>query len=99
MTKLILTRSKHYFGVCRKLKVLINNGTEIELKHGETKSLEIPEGDYSILAKMDWGRSKPLSLRVSKEGQKHVVIGSKNFLVSLLYCFLPPFEMFTLKEI
>lgn len=99
MSKLKLIRSKQYFGFLRKLKVRIDNNTDIELRHGETLTIEIAEGNHSLIAKMDWGRSEPLNITLMKDTEKTVMAESKFFPISLLQCFLPPFEIFRLKEI
>jgi hypothetical protein len=99
MSKLKLIRSKQFFGVFRKLKVQIDDKTDIELRYGETLSIEIPEGSHSLIAKMDWGRSRPLDITLTKDAEKTVITESKFFPIALLQCFLPPFEIFRLREI
>ena len=99
MSKLKLVRSKQFVGVFRTLKVRIDDKTDIELRYGETLSMELPEGSHSLIAKMDWGRSKPLSITLTKDAETTVIATSKFFPISLLQCFLPPFEIFRLKEL
>ncbi len=99
MSKLIIQRSKKHFGRYRILKIKICSDLVIAMSPGQTQTIEIPKGSYSIEARMDWGRSTPLQLTINEDETKKVYADSIFLPLALLKCFIPPFKMFTLNEI
>lgn len=99
MAKLMLQRSTQYFGHIRSLKIKIDTDLVVNLKSGETKTIEIPAGSHSIQASMDWCKSPILQLVIEEEETKKIKAGSVFFPMTLLFCFIPPFHIFTLEEI
>jgi len=70
MKQITIYRNKGWFGLARKLKVMVD-GAEIEtLKAGETKSVTLPAGASEIWGKMDWGKTNIFDLNTLRGGEQ-----------------------------
>lgn len=80
MAKLLIKRNSEWANRMRPIQLFINGQEFMEIKHGQLVSVDIPEGNYWLNAKMGWGLSRPLKLQVEKDDTKRIEI--KGFLLS-----------------
>ena len=66
--KIKIRREAGNYGRIRKLKLLVDGKTVASINQGELIELEIPDDASVLCGKMDWGKTKPLSLIEIKEG-------------------------------
>ncbi len=99
MPSLVLKRDRFYFGVLRRLKIKINGEAVVYLKHAEEKVIELNEGNYTLVAQMDWTKSAPLSVSLSGDERVCVQVGLISYIWLIIMIYVPPFVIFTLKEI
>lgn len=52
--RLEVTRPRTWFGVLRRLDVLVDGERRARLRRGERAELEVDEGDHVLQVRMDW---------------------------------------------
>lgn len=83
--KIRITRRKDYFGMVRKLKVLIDKKHVGGVKWNKSEEFAVAPGMHYIRVKMDWCKSKPVTPRL-KEGdmvEYEVITPAKGSVVGL----------------
>ena len=68
MPKLIIQRNTEWANKMRSFDIYLNGSRFCKIRDKEVLSFEVPEGDYEIVAKLDWCGSRPLFLSL-KEGE------------------------------
>jgi hypothetical protein len=63
MKQIKVQRQKSYYGIIRALNIFVDGNHLGNIKQGETKVFEVPEGGCEIWGKMDWGETLHLSLK------------------------------------
>jgi|GEM_PF-3501879 len=69
MPELVINRSSDFLNKYKEVKILIDGTSVGIVADGETKVFEIPAGEHSIKAKMDWRGSKEHRFSVQKGGK------------------------------
>ena len=67
MRKIKIERLAGHYGKFRKLKLFIDDQEVGSLSQGDAIELELPDNADVLYGKMDWGKTKPLSLKDVKE--------------------------------
>jgi hypothetical protein len=98
MPSIKLKRTSRYYGSLRTLNVEIDQDKIIPLRYAEEKEIDLPSGTHTLIAKMDWARSLPLSIIIPEGQSKTVVVDTKWLLPALIATFVPPFTVFSLSE-
>ncbi|MEE9438564.1 MAG: hypothetical protein V3V14_06150 [Saprospiraceae bacterium] len=88
MGKIILSRKKDIFAIFRSYTILVDNKNVANLYPNSTKEIELPSGEYSIKAKIDWLTSKTIKINIDDDS-----IGAKlnfrvNSNISILIIFI-----------
>jgi len=99
MPLLTLKRKGYYYGAFRLLKIEIDLHKAIAIKNAEEKTIDLPVGTHTLIARMDWTKSMPLVIILNENEHKYVLAGCMPFLETCVNAFIPPFIIFTLKEI
>lgn len=98
MPSIKLKRISRYYGALRTLNVVLDQDKIIPLRSGEEKEIDLPSGTHTLIAKMDWARSLPLSITIQEDQSKRVVVDTKWVLPAMIATFVPPFTVFSLSE-
>ena len=99
-----IRRAEDYFGMTRKLKILIDNEHVADLKYGEGIDIRVRPGFHTVRVKMDWCTSKPSGIKLDggEQAEFKVETGFDESVVSMftqLYnVFFNASEFFTLKR-
>jgi hypothetical protein len=99
MPLLTLKRGESPFGMFRSLKIEIDVQKVILLKYTEEKTIDLPVGTHTLIAKMSWTKSMPLSITLAENEHKFVNIECLPLLGAAIRSYIPPFVIFTLKEV
>ena len=94
-----ITRGKEWFGVCRGLKVYVDDVLAGKVGWNTSTDFLVEPGNYTIHVEMDWCKSGPLKIQMGA-GQRtdlHVTIPDKWFkrFINLL---CDPYHYFSLKK-
>jgi len=76
MGTLRIIRSSEWANKLRAIGIYVNGNKVGEVKNGETKEFEVPDGMNEISAKIDWCGSNKLNLMFSGNGTKTVELTS-----------------------
>jgi len=98
MGTLVITRTKQYANSIRRCSIRINGSHAAYIKHGETISLPVADGDQEVVAKMDWCGSKPLKVNVQPGSTTQLRTGCYatgwRLLFGLLYVIVPGWYLY-----
>jgi hypothetical protein len=99
-----VVRAKDFFGMARKLKIIIDEKHVADLKYNRGININMKPGTYLIQVKMDWCTSKPEKVKLS-EGERvefRVETGFDESIVMMLKqlynIFFHASDFFTLKR-
>ncbi len=70
MPQIEITRSSEYANRLRDIKIFIDDQHVGSLANGKTAVFEVPEGNHTIQAKIDWGRSNIIEVNLEENGKK-----------------------------
>ena len=76
MAKLIITRSSEYINRVRGIRIFINGNEMGKISNGQTRETELPAGNYSLKAKVDWCGSNEFHFQVADNETKEVTLTS-----------------------
>jgi len=82
MKKITVEYKKGYYAKYRSLKLFVDNQHLIDIKQGQKISLEIEENAKEIYGKMDWGKTKVLSISNLNSGD--TILITPNFTLNPL---------------
>ena len=71
-----LTRDSDYFGILRKYRVIIDGQKVGEIAYGETRLFNLRPGLHKIQVKIDWWKSKSMSIDASDHVTYYLEFGS-----------------------
>ena len=66
MWKLIIKRSSEWNSRLRDIGIYLDNKKIGEIRNGEFKEFDVPEGTHKLKAKIDWCRSETLDFKSSE---------------------------------
>lgn len=76
MPTITLRRRRQYFGLIRRLRVLID-GQEVEpLAFGERRTYEVTEGEHQVQVRMDWASSRVCRVFCSGDFDVELEVGT-----------------------
>ena len=79
MATIIIKRKTNYAGYFRSYQIILD-GIKIDtIKNGETKEIETTSGQHHIQSKVDWFASPELSLTLSEDDKKEIIIGDSEY--------------------
>lgn len=90
MPKLLIKRDSEWANRSRTFDLFLNGRKIGEIKDRQLLSFDIPEGNYELMARIDWCGSRPLKIEITEGEVKRVKI--KGFIFSKYYL---PLAMFT----
>jgi len=76
MAQIEITRSSEYANRLRDIKIFIDNRQVGSIANGKTQVFEIPGGSHQVQAKIDWGRSNILTIKLGADEKKSVQLTS-----------------------
>jgi len=97
-------RGDDYFGIARKLKVLIDEEHVADLKWKQAIDIHVPPGFHSVRVKMDWCTCRPVGIKLDagKKVTFHVETGFDESIPrmfsQMFNVFFNPSEFFVLKK-
>lgn len=74
MGKIIVNRKRQWNNRLRQIGIYVDGQKIGTIANGEIKTFEIPDGDHSIEAKIDWCSSRPVSFSVSSQEKKYFML-------------------------
>ncbi|MFM2226164.1 MAG: hypothetical protein RJA07_2366 [Bacteroidota bacterium] len=79
MAKIIFKRPNEYFNFFRNYALMIDSKKVGEIHRGEEKSINISPGLHEVYAKVDWGRSKKISINVADNKSIYLKVTSMKY--------------------
>ena len=70
MASLTIVRSSEYANRIRKIDILLDDKKIGDISNGESKTFDIPGGQHSLKAKVDWCSSNLVNFDIPGEGSK-----------------------------
>ena len=83
-----ISRARSYADRGRKYKIIIDDEEIGYINNGETKSLEVEEGNHNIYLKIDWCRSNEINFYATKDETIEFECGSSIKGVKSLFAFV-----------
>lgn len=71
MGKIIITRNQEWNNKLRQIGIYVDGIKIGTIGNGEVKTFEIPEGNHSLKAKIDWCGSREIDFSVAGEEKKY----------------------------
>lgn len=99
-----IKRAEDYFGMARKLKILIDDEHVTDLKYGQGIDIHVSPGFHTVRVKMDWCTCKPAGVKLDagERAEFKVETGFDESVISmfrqLLNIFTNASEFFTLQR-
>lgn len=87
MALLVIKRNSEYVNKLRKIGIYVNSVKTDEISDGETIALELPNGTYTIKAKIDWCSSNLLTINMYDDKATYQVNLSSGFKSDLFLGF------------
>jgi hypothetical protein len=81
---LLLRRPRQYADICRRYRVFANGEPLATIARGEELRLELPAGDYTLAARIDWCGSNRLGVTIRPGATTEVEVGSNLTGIRLL---------------
>jgi hypothetical protein len=97
MSTISINRPWAYFGVHRSLNILVNSEKVGIIKTKDSFEFNLPEGEYNLQVSMDWCKSKPMNIRVSKGYDLRFLVNTQTILFSMFTCFFLPSKVFSVN--
>ena len=66
MPLLQITRSNEYTNRLRNIKIFVDGKQAGVIKNNETENFELPAGNHTLKAKIDWAGSNTISLQLNE---------------------------------
>jgi len=79
MAKIRIKRTNEWNNRFRQIGVYLDNQKIGSILNGETKEFDIPSGQHTVRAKIDWCGSKDLTCQINENEIKTVTISSFKF--------------------
>ena len=79
MATIVIKRKTNYTGYFRNYQIILDGKKIGTIKNGETKEFETTSGQHHIQSKVDWYSSPELSLTLSDEYKKEIIIGDSEY--------------------
>ena len=91
-------RSTQWFGIIRRLKVLVDGVERAALRGGQVAQVEVLAGEHVVKTKMDWCFSN--TMKIDCKPEEPVVVDCDSALLPLaaLYVFVAPGKVFRVAE-
>lgn len=70
MSQIEIIRSSEYANRLREIKIFIDNQQVGSIANGKTALFEVSEGNHTIQAKIDWGRSNVIDITLGENEKK-----------------------------
>lgn len=77
MPKIILFRTSQYVNGLREYDVYLDEQKINAISNGESKIIEVPEGNHEIYLKIDWCKSKKININLADGQEMKLKCGSK----------------------
>ena len=88
MTKIIIKRSSEFNNRFRKINIFIDGKKVQTISNGETKEIDIVEGNHKLIATIDWCTSPEFIFDIKDSEKKEFLIESNKYLKFLVPVFL-----------
>lgn len=76
MGKLTIKRTNQYANKLRKIQVFLDDEKFCAISNGEIKSFDIPDGQHTLFAKIDWCKTEPVNINIDSSREKIFELGS-----------------------
>lgn len=99
-----IRRAEDFFGMARKLKVLIDDEHVTDLKYGEGIDIHVRPGFHTVRVKMDWCTCRPAGVKLDSGEQVEFEVEAgfdesiTNMFKQLYNVFFNASDFFTLKR-
>ncbi len=88
-----IKRRPQYFACLRTYEIIVDDKKEANVKNAETKILELPPGQHTVLAKLDWCKSKVVTVNIKAGETTTLYTGSEiagwKIMIATIYMFMP----------
>lgn len=92
MAILRLNRKNEFLNRFRKFKILLNGNIIGEISNNEVKDFDIPTGNHTLSAKVDWCFSPEIPIEINDNNKaKQFTIGgfkNNNWIIKLAFIFI-----------
>lgn len=95
---IVFRRSKRWFALFRRLKVLVDGVESANLWPGEAAELEVASGTHVVQTNMDWCWSNVLEIDCHPGSKPVVVCDSAPLLLAAHFIFVSPSKVFRVFE-
>ncbi len=75
MATLIIKRTSEYNNRLRDYQIFLDGKKIGTIANGQTKEFEMPPGQHTLIAKIDWCSSPEISLTINETDRKELVVG------------------------
>lgn len=79
MPKLIINRKSEWINSMRDVRVYLDGELLGMVQNGQSSEFGIPSGEHTLITRMDWYGSKPLTLHVGEKESLHIELTSFKF--------------------
>ena len=79
MATIVIKRKTNYTSYFRNYQIILDGKKIGTIKNGETKEFVTTSGQHHIQSKVDWYSSPELSLTLSEEDKKEIIIGDSEY--------------------
>ncbi len=69
MKQLTIERNRGYYGIIRKLDIVVDGQTVATLKKGASTTIDVPDEAHELWGQMDWAKTDTLDLQGVRSGQ------------------------------
>ena len=74
MSKIVITRSNELNNRLRNAIIYIDGQQIGAVSNGDVKDFEVPEGNHSLYARINWGRSRELEFFIGSNEKKYFTL-------------------------
>lgn len=96
MATLKIIRRFEFINLNRKFRIYIDGKSLGKISSGETKEFNIPEGEHSLNAKIDWCGSEDFPISIKINETKTVIISGFKYGSVLIFLFVLLFVFYFL---
>jgi len=94
-TTIKIKRTNEFINMARNYKIFIDGQFVGKIANGATKDFPTTSGQHTVIAKIDWCSSPSISVDISTNETKYLIVGNFKygswlmFIGLILICFLP----------
>lgn len=79
MAKIVITRSNEFANRLRNATIFVDGQNIGAVGNGDVKDFEVQEGNHSLYAQINWGRSRELNFTISSDEKKYFTLSGYKY--------------------